>query len=97
MKTQILEFFNSRKTDAAIKLNDFLKSLYPKVTVDKPAMYLMQAESKKIAGVLTELVNEGHFTIQGNQHKLLGKPYYEGEDQRQRHYTINNLELIAEK
>lgn len=97
IKDAILDFINTREGVKNIKLNDFIKSLYPAPSRNAPAEYLLQTESKRIKYILSELQNNKLISMSTSNYMNLGAPYYEGEQQYLRHWNINNVEIIAQK
>lgn len=95
IEEKILNFVKSR--DGEIKLNPFIKSLYPKQAFNEPEIYLRQGESKAIRHTLQKLIDRNEFQVKGNTHKLLGSFYYNDTDQKTKYHNINNIEIIVEK
>lgn len=93
IEDRIINFLEGKKD--YVKMNDFLKSLYPIPTMQNPAAWMQQATSKTLRGLLDSMVKEGALTIAGDTHLQLGKPYYHGDDQRQAHYNLSSLEIWA--
>jgi hypothetical protein len=78
-----------------VRINDFLKSLYPLPKMNEPAEWLSQGASKTMRGLLEKMKSEGRIIINGDHYKMLGRFYYEGTDQVQRHYNIGNIFIEA--
>lgn len=93
---RILAFVDSR-SGASIRLNDFLKSLFPLPKIAEPPKWLNQAESKKLRVLLGELQTKGLVKLADNRYTLLGRSYYFGAEQVQKHYSIADLEIICQK
>lgn len=75
MKDSIVKFLQSRQGEF-VKINDFIKSLYPLPKFNEPPKYLQQGETKVIKQVLLELQSAALIKIEGNMHTLLGTMYY---------------------
>lgn len=95
IEDKILNFVNSRQGE--IKLNPFIKSLYPKQNFNEPEIYLRQGESKSIKHTIQKLIDRNEFKVKDNTHKLLGAFYYNDTEQKTKYNNINNIEIIAEK
>lgn len=96
MEDKILNFIDSRP-DGEIKMNDFLKSLYPLPKFNEPAVYLQQAKAKELKGVLAKLESEGKVSFVGNGHTKLGKFYYEGNDTVTKYHNILTTQIVVKK
>ena len=96
VEERIMKYIESRM-GGEVKLNDFIKSLYPMPTVGNPPAYLSQGESKKLKAILTGMVGSGLLRIKGNAHLLLGQFYHEPVDQRTCHRSIKDVDLFVEK
>lgn len=96
MGERILNFIDSRN-DGEIKLNDFLKSLYPLPKLGEPALYLRQDKAKELKGALTGLEKGGKVTFVGNGHTKLGKFYYEGNDTVTKYHNILTTQIVVKK
>lgn len=93
---KILNFVDSR-TGGNTKLNDFIKSLYPRPTIGNPPEYLNQGESKRLRSILSGMIANQQIIIRDNAHLLLGKFYHEPVDQKTCHRNINDVDLFVEK
>jgi len=96
MEDKILNFIDSRP-DGEIKMNDFLKSLYPLPKFNEPAVYLQQAKAKELKGVLAKLESDGKVSFVGNGHTKLGKFYYEGNDTVTKYHNILTTQIVVKK
>jgi len=96
MEDKIVNFITSR-SDGEIKLNDFLKSLYPFPKFNEPAVYLQQAKAKELKGVLAKLEREGKVSFVGNGHTKLGKFYYEGNETVTKYHNILTVQIVVKK
>ena len=92
---KIISFVTEKSKGEFVRLNEFLKSLYGVPKLGAPMPYLLQQESKKLKLMLSQMVANGQLQVKNNDHLKLGKNYYEGEEQFQKHYNINNLILEA--
>jgi len=93
---KIVDFVNSRPA-GVVKLNDFLKSLYPPISFNSPAQYMQIGESKRLKKMLQDLHDSGEITIVNNSHSTLGKPYHHGEQQLSANHNIATVEIFAQK
>lgn len=89
--------FIDNETGNRVKLNDFLKSLYKVPTFSEPAQWLHQSESKYLRSVLDNMNKNGLIVLENERYLLLGKSYYPMPDQRQKHYTIAEIEIYCKK
>lgn len=89
--------FIENSTGKLVKLNDFLKSLYPALNHGEPPVWKQQITSRQIKLMLMKMENAGLIKIVNNVHSELGNPYFKGEEQRSAHYDIDTLQLFAEK
>jgi len=96
MEERISAFVDSRM-DSKIRLNDFLKSLFPLPKLGEPPLWINQAESKKLRVLLGEMQSKGLIKLSDSRYTLLGKSHYVGAEQVQKHYSIADLEIICQK
>lgn len=78
-----------------VKLNDFLKSLWPSSKNNDPAPWLLQGNMKYLRSVLEAMVSSNKLIIFNDQHKLLGKFYHTGEDQKTCHRNLADTFIEA--
>lgn len=96
LQSKILEFLNQKNKEGDyVKLNDFLKSLYPLSKNNEPPKWDKQSESKKIRVVLSKMQTEGLVVFKNNQHQFLGTHYYEGVNQVQKHRNLTDTIIEA--
>lgn len=95
IEEKIVNFVNSREGE--IKLNPFLKSLYPRPILNEPEIYLRQGESKAIKHTIQKLVDRNEFQVKGDTHKLLGSFYYNDAEQKTKYHNINTIEVVVNK
>lgn len=93
MEDKIVKFLEGKND--FVKMNDFLKSLYPIPTMQNPAKWMQQQVSKTLKGLLDSMVKDGVIKISGDKHLQLGKPYYHGADQRQAHHNLTSIEIYG--
>lgn len=96
MEDNIIKFVEENPLNR-FKLNEFLKSAYGVQKWNEPPKWEAQIEGKLLGQLLDKLQKQGYFTIESGKHLLLGKPYYTVPDQRQLHYTLNNVEIFVKK
>lgn len=75
MEDKILKFLDSRPS-GEIKLNDFLKSLFPPPTYSAPASWLSQPVSKQLRVMLEKMHNSGQISLVGTNYNNLGRLFY---------------------
>jgi hypothetical protein len=78
-----------------VKLNDFLKSLYPLPKNNEPAAWLQRRTCKGLKVLLGDMVAAGKIDIQADTHKLLGSFYHEGQQQFTKHHNLSTVEVWA--
>jgi hypothetical protein len=76
-----------------VKLNDFLKSLYPIPKFNEPPVYINKGEMKRMRILLDNMQSHGKIEIKDNGHGKLGNHYYEGEQQYAKFHHIGNLTI----
>lgn len=91
-----IEAFIEDKKDW-VKLNDFLKALYPIPRFNEPPVYLDKGEMKRMRILLDNMQSHGKLQIKDNGHGKLGNHYYEGEQQYAKFWHIGNLTIEAKK
>lgn len=89
--------FMATRPDGEVKLNDFLKTLYPLPTHGEPAIYLRQGESRALRGLLTKMQQEGKILFADNQYRKLGDFYYVDGDIETKYHTILTVTITAKK
>lgn len=94
---RILAFLEGRKTGDFVKLNDFLKSLYP---LPKPGMlpqFTDQPTMKKLKHLFSKMQSEGKVVFSTNYFERLGKHYYDGTDveQKTKYHNITTVPIEA--
>lgn len=94
---KIVAFIESRTGGDTVRLNEFLKSLYPLPQRNEPPLWLNQGTSKQIKVLLSKMQADGLISIVNNTHELLGKFYHAGEQQITQHRNLNNVEILAKK
>lgn len=92
---RITDFLDSREGE--IKMNDFLKSLYPVPMYGVPPEYNSQGSSRYLRKVLEDLQAAGKVTIVNNAHRRLGEHYYnDGNGQAAKH-NISTIQIVVKK
>lgn len=92
---RIVKFLESRN-GGFVKVNDFLKSLYPLVKFNEPALYLNQGESKKLRVLLSAMQSNGKLQILNNQHLKLGAFHYpDPTTMKTEYYNLSNVSIEA--
>lgn len=93
---KILSFIDSRSS-GEIKLNPFLKSLYPLPSLAEPAKYLQMGESRRLRGLLDKMQSEGKIKLADDRYKSLGDGYYVGVEHKLAHYNLEDVEIVVKK
>lgn len=93
---RIINFMDTR-SDGEVKMNDFLKSLYPLPTSSSPAAYLRQGESRSLRGLLTKMQQEGKILFADSQYRKLGDFYYVDGDTETKYHNILTVQIVAKK
>lgn len=75
-KERILAFLESRKGQGTIKLNDFLKSLYPLPKGLEVPQHQSQGNLRKLRQDLRELQQEGKISFTNDSFEQLGNPHF---------------------
>lgn len=96
MEEKIINFIDSREF-GGIRINDFLKSLYPIQKGNTPPIWLQQAKSKELRVLLDKMQDEGKISIINNKHKLLGTHYYPDTTTMKTHYHNLNTVILEVK
>lgn len=85
-KERIVSFLDSRKGAGKIKLNDFLKALFPLPSINQPAEYSSQPKMKKLRQDLRELKEEGKVTFVNDSFERLGRAHFPDQTTGRTHY-----------
>lgn len=88
---RILAFLEGKS--GTIRLNDFLKALYPVPRMNEIPKWANQAESKLLKKTLDDMAQSGQIKVANNMHRKLGSPYYTGDDQRLMHHNIATVNI----
>jgi len=88
-----LDFLEKKANGTYIKVNDYLKSLYPLPKGAEPPKWNNQQEMKIMKNWLQKMVSEGAITVKANRHLDLGRPFYEGVQQKQRFHHLSTINL----
>ncbi len=97
IEEKIVDYISSRKGVQRLRLNDFLKSLYPVVFTDPQLGWKSQNGSKTIKGLLSKMQDEGILKISNDRHKMLGKFYYKDGQPETQHHDLDSIELLIEQ
>lgn len=97
MEEKINKFLDSRDA-GEVRMNDFLKSLFPIPKFNEPPLWLKQENCKMLRIVLERMYSKGEINIISESHRRLGMNYYPDlATGRREHYTLNSLQIIAKK
>ena len=95
-KEEKIEKYLEDKT-GKVKINDFLKSLYPSVFNEPPA-WQRQAVSRELRHILSKMQSENKLVIEYNRHLQLGDAYYpDGATMKTEYYNLNNIDIQVQK
>lgn len=92
---RVLAFLESRKTDEFVKLNDFLKSLYPIPKPGFPPGFVSPENMRFLKMTLKQLQDDGKIVFANNSFERLGKHYYEGSAPETKYHTILTVPIEA--
>lgn len=96
-KERIVAFLESRKGAGIVRLNDFLKSLYPLPKPNFPAEWTSQGAMKKLCHDLKELQGEGKVFFVSNHFERLSKAHFPDTTTGRTHYwDVSNLIIEVE-
>jgi hypothetical protein len=88
--------FISKRSGQTIKLNDFLKSLYPLPVLGAPPLWKDQGNNKRLRVLLEKLQAEKKIEITANTHLRLGRPYFDNDQNPvTKYYDISTIILEA--
>ncbi len=88
--------FIQKSTNSLVRLNDFLKSLYPSEKPFEPPVWKKQITSRQIRLMLSIMQNKGDLKIFNNTHIQLGDCYFDSEG-KTKHFDLDTLIISAEK
>lgn len=92
---RIVAYMESRNSSEPIKINDFLKSLYPFPRSNEPAQWTAQGTNKYLRAVLEKMKADGLIRIHGDSHKKLGAFYYDGDDPKTKYHNLGTVTILA--
>jgi hypothetical protein len=96
-KDKIAAFVESRKGAGKVKLNDFLKSLFPLAKGNEKPDFTVQGNMKKLKLDLIQLRNEGRISFVGSSFEQLGKAFFPDQTTgKTAYYDISNLTIEIE-
>jgi hypothetical protein len=94
---KIIQFLDSRDA-GEIKLNDFLKSLYPLPRFNEPPQWLQQSVSRQLKALLEGMQQSGDIKVINDTHRQLGAAYYpDTTTGRQHHHNLNTMPIMVRK
>lgn len=92
---RIFAFLESRHTGDFIKLNDFLKSLYPLPKPNEKPAWKNQGAMRKLRQDLLSMRDRGEIVFSNTNAERLGDNYHAGEERRRFDYNIGDLIIEA--
>jgi hypothetical protein len=98
MDERISAFLESRATGDYIKMNDYLKSLYPLPKMNELPAWIYQPASKQLRVLLEKMVAEGRINIRNNTHLKLGHHHYpDATTMKVEYRNLNNVLIEGKK
>jgi|ERR1700743_1344316 len=97
-KERIISFVEGKRGQGTIKLNDFLKSLYPLPKGNEPQQHLEQGNLRKLRQDIRELKAEGKLNLSNDSFEQLGNPHFPDQTTGKTHYknlTDTPIEAIV--
>lgn len=92
---RIVHFLESRKTGDFVKLNDFLKALYPIPKPGFPVEFTKPENMRFLRMTLKQLQESGKIQLSNNSFERLGKHYYEGSNPETKYHNVLTLPIEA--
>lgn len=93
---KILNYIEDKSGE--IRLNEFLKSLFPMPKNGEPFQWLQQGISRTLRGMLETMQANNQLTIVDNKHRLLGQSYYpDSTTGKQQHHNLNTVIISVKK
>lgn len=92
---RILSYLESRHTGDYVKLNDFLKSLYPIPKPNERPQWQTQGAMRKLRQDLLAMRDRGEIVFSNNNAERLGDNYHVGEQRIRKDYNIGDLIIEA--
>jgi hypothetical protein len=79
-------------------LSDYIRTLYPLPVGNIPPAYFDQHEAKKMRLILEQVkLERKDISFTNDSYTSLGKNYYEGTEQKRKHYHLGNVKIYFEK
>lgn len=95
-RERILDYIDGQPS-GEIRINMFLKSLFPVPTFQQPAKWLDTGENKQLRDLLEKMSSDGEIIILNDSHRQLGKNYYVGDAQLRKNHTIDTVQIVVKK
>lgn len=83
---KILNFLKSRNSGSFVRLNDFLKSLYPMPKNNEPFEWQQQTKMKTLRAIINGMVVNRQIATSTNSYMQLGKSYWPDDSTGKTHY-----------
>lgn len=97
MDQKILNFLDSR-SEGEIRMNDFLKSLFPPPSFGQPPLWKGQAASKQIRVLLDKMWNDGQISLITPAYQNLGRAYYpDHETGKTAYHDLSDTVIVCQK
>ena len=96
-KEQIRSFVHEKGDKDFVKVNDFLKSLFPVPKQNEVPAWKNQQVSKQIRNAINDLRDTGDIELRNADHEKLGKFYYIENNSVTQHHDINSVDIFAKK
>lgn len=92
---RIYSYLESKHTGDFVKLNDFLKSLYPIPKPNERPQWQTQGAMRKLRQDLLAMRDRGEIVFSNNNAERLGDNYHVGEQRIRKDYNIGDLIIEA--
>ena len=92
---RIIAYIESRKTDAYVTLNPFLKSLYPAPLPGAKPEHERITALASLRHLLVTMEQEGKIVFSTRNHTRIGQNYYNTGDPVTKHHNLTSLVIEA--
>lgn len=92
---KILWFLRTRGNGQYVKVNDFLKSLYPVQRGNIPPVWKQQGVLKSLQGIIRKMANSGDIVVANNRYLQLGKCYWPNGVAETHYYDLDAITIEA--
>lgn len=92
---RIMSFLESRGNSTFVRLNDFLKSLYPLPQPNQKPEWVQQHVAKALKGTLSKLATSGQIIFKDDSYLQLGKNYYHDGNPETKYRDLSSVLIEA--